>query len=77
MGSRVERHQSPNREGSRNGSDQAFDAIFVPNPTALEILQLNDAAMAVFKKLIEIVWIRLKRCSGHALMFLLCCRLAG
>jgi hypothetical protein len=38
----IERHQCADRERSRNRGNQAFNAIFVPYPTALKIRQLNN-----------------------------------
>jgi hypothetical protein len=41
--------------------NQAFNAIFIPNPTALEIRQLKNAVMAVFKKFVQVKRVCLKR----------------
>ena len=37
----ITRHQGAYRKGSRDRSDQAFDALLIPNPTALKIRQLQ------------------------------------
>ena len=42
----IERHKRANRKGSRDRRDKALDAVFIPNPAALKIGQLDDAPVA-------------------------------
>ena len=56
----VERHQGAYGKGSGDRSDQAFDALLIPNPTALKIRQLKSAAMAVLEKVVEVNRVCLK-----------------
>jgi hypothetical protein len=43
----MQRHQCPNRKGSRYGCDQALDTIFIPDPATLKVRQLKNSVMAV------------------------------
>jgi hypothetical protein len=69
----VERHERANRKGSGDRRDQALYTVLIPNPTALKIRELNDAAVAFVEELIEVDRIRLKRRACHLTAF--CCSL--
>lgn len=50
---RLERHQCAHRESPRHRGDEAHDAFFFPDPTALEVRQLQFAVFARFEQRLE------------------------
>src|SRR5690606_13988855 len=49
----LERHQGADRKRLRDRGDQPLDPFLVPNPTALEIRQLNLAVPTLTEKLLQ------------------------
>jgi hypothetical protein len=45
--------------------DEALDTILIPDPTPLEVGQLNDAFLAIIEQLMQIKRIGLKYRTGH------------
>ena len=66
LASRLERHQSPNREGSRDRGDQADYTILIPYPASLEIGQLQEATITIPQQVLQVVRIGHERRAGHS-----------
>src|SRR5690606_8575107 len=49
----LEEHDGANREGDRHAREQTLDAVVVPNPAALEIGELELAAVGAHKQLLQ------------------------
>ena len=58
---RIERHERADRESPRDRSDEALDAVFVPDPAPLKVGQLDDAAMAFVQQPLKVDRISLER----------------